>query len=72
MSQQWEFLEDSEGVWRWRATSTDGTSNVSCRSFRSGVDCVVHAIRHGYLAGTPMAEALRHRDRDTGAAARLS
>jgi hypothetical protein len=25
------------------------------------VDCVVHAMRHGYLAGTPMAEALRQR-----------
>ena len=58
MSQQWEFLEDATGQWRWRSKQADGSQNVSNRTFRSGVDCVVHAMRNGYLMGTPMAQAL--------------
>jgi hypothetical protein len=62
MSQRWEFLEDANGEWSWRSSQTDGSQNVSSRTFRSGVDCVVHAMRHGYLAGTPMSLALQHRE----------
>jgi hypothetical protein len=64
MSQQWEFLEDATGQWRWRSNQADGSQNVSSRTFKSGVDCVVHAMRNGYLAGTAMAEALERRQRE--------
>jgi hypothetical protein len=65
MSQRWEFVEEPVGEWRWRLYQPDGSRNISCRTFRSGVDCVVHAMRHGYLQGTPMAEALRQRNAAT-------
>ena len=61
MSQRWEFVEAPIGEWQWRRHQPDGSQNVSCRTFRSGVDCVVHAMRHGYLEGTAMAEAVRQR-----------
>jgi hypothetical protein len=54
MTGGWEFLEDATGQWRWR-TSDAGGPRESCRTFKSGADCVAHALRHGYLAGTPFA-----------------
>ena len=55
MQDRWEFLEDAAGRWRWRASDASGTRSESTETFRSGVDCVAHAMRHGYLAGTPLA-----------------
>ncbi len=62
MSQHWDFLEDVHGQWYWRVTDADGSCTVSGCTFKSGVDCVVHAMRRGYLAGSPMAVALRQRE----------
>jgi hypothetical protein len=56
MSGAWEFLEDAKGRWRWRTSDATG-SRESPETFRSGADCVAHALRHGYLAGTWLATA---------------
>ena len=50
----WEFVEDAAGRWRWRTRDAAGLRE-SPQTFRSGADCVAHALRHGYLAGTWLA-----------------
>jgi hypothetical protein len=62
MAHRWEFLEDATGRWRWRASDAAGAQRESTETFRSGVDCVVHAMRNGYLADTPL--AANHSNRD--------
>lgn len=52
MASGWEFLEDSAGQWRWRTDDPAARRPESCKTFRSGADCVANALRHGYLAGT--------------------
>ena len=52
MTGPWEFVEDSTGRWRWRTSDAAGLRRESLETFRSGADCVAHALRHGYLAGT--------------------
>ena len=52
MTHAWEFFEDSAGRWRWRTSDSAGSHRESVETFKSGVDCVAHAMRHGYLAGT--------------------
>ena len=47
----WEFVEDATGQWRWRTSDPAATRPESCKTFRSGADCVANALRHGYLAG---------------------
>jgi hypothetical protein len=52
MTGGWEFLEDAAGRWRWRTKDAGGLPRESSQTFRSGADCVAHALRHGYLADT--------------------
>ena len=55
MAGGWEFLEDAAGVWRWRTSDPAASRRESCKTFKSGADCVANALRNGYLAGTPLA-----------------
>ena len=57
MTGGWEFLEDTSGQWRWRTSDPAAARAESCKTFKSGIDCVANALRHGYLAGTPLARA---------------
>ncbi|HEX2829025.1 MAG TPA: hypothetical protein VHP37_21935 [Burkholderiales bacterium] len=57
MTGAWEFVEDSTGRWRWRTSDASGLPRESSQTFRSGADCVAHALRHGYLAGSGLAMA---------------
>ena len=52
MTGAWEFVEDPAGRWRWRTSDPSGFRRESAETFKSGADCVAHALRHGYLAGT--------------------
>ena len=63
MEGSWEFHEDGSGRWRWRSRDASGSQRESAETFKSGVDCVVHAVRNGYLAGTPLARADSSRGR---------
>ena len=60
MTGAWEFVEDSAGRWRWRTSDPSGSRRESPVTFRSGADCVAHALRHGYLAGTWVAPRPAH------------
>jgi hypothetical protein len=62
MTGGWEFLEDGAGRWRWRTSDARGLPRESPQTFRSGADCVAHALRHGYLAGTWAAPMTPNRD----------
>ena len=67
MQGSWEFYEERGGRWRWRSRDANGSQRESAESFRSGVECVVHAMRNGYLAGTPLAPADSGRTRTPSA-----
>ena len=56
MTGAWEFVEDATGRWRWRTSDASGLARESSESFRSGADCVAHALRNGYLAGSWLAD----------------
>ena len=49
--QQWAFVQDDSGGWCWRCFDDDAQT-ASDRTFESRTDCLVDAMRHGYLSTT--------------------
>jgi hypothetical protein len=47
---RWQFIEDGAGRWLWRHTAPDGTVRAGVHPYSSRTDCIVDAMRHGYLA----------------------
>ena len=56
----WQFLQQDEtGLWCWWHTNSHGEVSRSERCFESRTDCIVDAMKHGYLdvAALPMSPA---------------
>ncbi|MGE5523465.1 MAG: hypothetical protein ACM3SS_07110 [Rhodospirillaceae bacterium] len=49
---QWKFRRKKDGSWHWRQTSLDGMTQVSAAGHRMLWDCMVDAMRHGYVPPT--------------------
>jgi hypothetical protein len=49
----WDFTPDVDGKWHWQCHRPNGTHAESRQSFASRTDCIVDAMRHGYLAREP-------------------
>jgi hypothetical protein len=77
MIESWDFYQDLQSHWHWLAVLPSGTLQ-SRTSFPSRNECIVDAMRHGYLAVVPDAmrcarpsrPAQRHASRKTPRRAR--
>jgi hypothetical protein len=46
----WQFRKHDERKWYWREVDEMGRLlRVSAEFFRERIDCIVHAMRHGYV-----------------------
>jgi hypothetical protein len=46
----WEFRREGQHEWYWREVDEMGRLlRRSARYFRERIDCVAHAMRHGYV-----------------------
>ena len=46
----WQFYQNEAGLWCWKHTAANGICSESQECFDSRTDCIVNAMRHGYLA----------------------
>ena len=49
-TERWQFIEDAAGRWLWQHTAPDGSVRESLQRYGSRTDCIVDAMRHGYLS----------------------
>jgi hypothetical protein len=45
----WLFYQNEAGLWCWKHTCPEGVSTDNKRCFASRTDCIVDAMKHGYL-----------------------
>lgn len=46
----WQFRKDEQRKWYWKEVDEMGRMlRSSAEFFRERIDCVVHAMRHGYV-----------------------
>jgi hypothetical protein len=45
----WQFYQDDRGLWCWKHVALDGETREGKHCFDSRTDCIVDAMRHGYL-----------------------
>ena len=49
-TQMWEFRKDAQRKWYWKEVDDMGRLlRRSAQYFRERIDCVAHAMRHGYV-----------------------
>jgi hypothetical protein len=46
----WRFFQDASGLWAWQHTASEGVISACSQHFSSRTDCIVDAMRNGYLA----------------------
>lgn len=57
----WEFRRDAQHKWYWREVDEMGRMlRRSAEYFRERIDCVAHAMRHGYVHPRQRALIARH------------
>jgi hypothetical protein len=49
---RWQFYQNDRGLWCWKHVTRDGETLEGKHCFDSRTDCIVDAMRHGYLAAT--------------------
>jgi hypothetical protein len=56
----WQFRKEDGSKWYWREVDEMGRLlRVSAGFFRERIDCIVHAMRHGYVHPRQRALATR-------------
>jgi hypothetical protein len=46
----WQFFQNDAGLWCWKRIDPEGVLSENGRCFDSRTDCIVDAMKHGYLS----------------------
>jgi len=53
----WNFYQDDSHLWCWTHTDDAEVRSDSSNRFNSRTDCIVDAMKHGYLERPPLPNA---------------